>query len=194
LFICRSEKGIGSIVVADYDGVLTSCFDLTDVIRISFSGDVMTVMNTPQLPLDRARWMSLLAKAPIHTLSQAAAHYGALPPYLWLRPPEIGLAMVRARTGGSGAQFNVGEMSVTRCALRLESGEMGVAWLAGRDKRHAELAAIFDALMQSDAAGKVRQAVMQPIATALAEQLAASTAQAQATRVEFMTMMRGEEA
>jgi alpha-D-ribose 1-methylphosphonate 5-triphosphate synthase subunit PhnG len=173
---------------------LTSYFDLTDVIKNSFSDDVMPVMNKPQLPLDRARWMSLLAKAPAQTLSQAAAHYGSLPSYLWLRPPEIGLAMVRARVGGSGAQFNVGEMSVTRCALRLESGEMGIAYLAGRDKRHAELAAIFDALMQSDAADKVRQAVIQPIAAALDEQLAATTAQAQATKVEFMTMVRGEEA
>jgi alpha-D-ribose 1-methylphosphonate 5-triphosphate synthase subunit PhnG len=102
--------------------------------------------------------------------------------------------MVRARTGGTGAQFNVGEMSMTRCALRLASGEMGIAYLAGRDMHHAELAAIFDALMQSDAAAKVQQTVLQPIETALAEKLAQIHAQARATKVEFMTMVRGEDA
>jgi alpha-D-ribose 1-methylphosphonate 5-triphosphate synthase subunit PhnG len=102
--------------------------------------------------------------------------------------------MVRARTGGTGAQFNVGEMSMTRCALRLASGEMGIAYLAGRDTRHAELAAIFDALMQSDAAAKVQKTVLQPIEAALAEKLARTHAQAKATKVEFMTMVRGEDA
>ncbi len=154
----------------------------------------MLRMNTPQTVPARARWMSLLAKAPPHVLSEAVAQYGALPSYLWLRRPEVGLAMVRARIGGTGAQFNIGEMSMTRCALRLASGEMGIAYLAGRDMRHAELAAIFDALMQSDAAEKVRQTVLQPIESALAEKLARTHAQAQATKVEFMTMVRGEDA
>lgn len=102
--------------------------------------------------------------------------------------------MVRARAGGTGAQFNLGEMSVTRCALRLSSGQTGVAYVAGRDKLHAELAAVFDALMQSDASVRVRDMVLLPIEAALAERHSRDHAQAQATRVEFMTMVRGEDA
>lgn len=143
---------------------------------------------------ERARWISLLAKAPASTLSDAARRYGDLPSFLWLRRPETGLAMVRARAGGTGAQFNLGEMSVTRCALRLATGQTGVSYVAGRDKLHAELAAVFDALMQSDECGRVREMVLQPIETALAERYAREHAQAQATRVEFMTMARGEDA
>jgi alpha-D-ribose 1-methylphosphonate 5-triphosphate synthase subunit PhnG len=143
---------------------------------------------------DRARWISLLAKAPRNTLSEAVKRYGAMPDYEWLRRPESGLAMVRARTGGTGSQFNVGEMSVTRCALRLRSGQTGIAYVAGRDARHAEWAATFDALMQSEASEKVRAAVLHPIEAALAEKLAATQAQAQATKVEFMTMVRGDDA
>lgn len=150
--------------------------------------------STVSSPPERARWMSLLAKAPAPLLARAASDFGTLPAYLWLRQPEVGLAMVRGRTGGTGEQFNLGEMSVTRCALRLNGGAMGIAYVAGRDKRHAELAAIFDALMQSDAAERVRQQVLQPIETALAEQRARSAAAAQETRVEFMTMVRGESA
>lgn len=143
---------------------------------------------------DRARWMSLLARSPSDLLSDTAARYGTLPAFHWMRRPEIGLAMVRARAGGSGMQFNVGEMSVTRCALRLQSGELGVAYVAGRNAQHAELAALFDALMQSDARETVRRMVLQPIESALDAERARLHAQAQATRVDFMTMTRGEDA
>jgi alpha-D-ribose 1-methylphosphonate 5-triphosphate synthase subunit PhnG len=102
--------------------------------------------------------------------------------------------MVRARAGGTGRQFNLGEMSVTRCAVRIGTGQMGIAYVAGRNARHAELAAVFDALMQTQANEKVRQTVLHPIKLALAEQLAETQAQAQATKVEFMTMVRGEDA
>ncbi|HEV2612953.1 MAG TPA: phosphonate C-P lyase system protein PhnG [Noviherbaspirillum sp.] len=143
---------------------------------------------------ERAQWISLLAKAPGDTLAEIAAAYGVLPTYQWLRQPEIGLAMVRARTGGTGAQFNLGEMTVTRCALRLHSGQMGVAYVAGRDVRHAEYAAVFDALMQSDAQDQVRRTVLQPIESLLAERRSEAAARAQATKVDFMTMVRGEDA
>lgn len=162
------------------------------VIRISFCYGPIRSMTT-QLPQpERARWMSVLAKAPLPVLADAVTQYGPLPAHVWLRKPETGLAMVRARTGGSGAQFNLGEMSVTRCTLRLASGEVGVAYLSGRDVRHAEWAALFDALMQTDARADVQRRVLQPIETALASQRAATHAQALATKVDFMTMVRGE--
>jgi alpha-D-ribose 1-methylphosphonate 5-triphosphate synthase subunit PhnG len=152
-----------------------------------------TIASTPQ---GRALWMSLLAKAPSTILAETVDEYtrqhGSLPSYVWLRRPEIGLAMVRARTGGTGQQFNLGEMSVTRCALRLSSGEMGVAYVAGRDAQHATWAAVFDALLQSDSAAQVEQIVLAPIEAALAAQRALTEARAEATRVDFMTMVREE--
>lgn len=148
----------------------------------------------PTLKSGRARWISLLAKAPSKTLYDAVMQYGELPQYEWLRRPEIGLAMVRARAGGTGRQFNLGEMSMTRCALRLHSGQMGIAYVAGRDARHAEWAAMFDALMQTQDCEKVTQNVLRPIERALGEKLEKTQAQAQATKVEFMTMARGDDA
>jgi alpha-D-ribose 1-methylphosphonate 5-triphosphate synthase subunit PhnG len=140
--------------------------------------------------------MSLLAKAPAAVLAETVSRYtrehGSLPSYVWLRRPEIGLAMVRARAGGTGQQFNLGEMSVTRCALRLASGQMGVAYVAGRDAQHAEWAAVFDALLQSDSAVQVEHIVLEPIRQALAAQRAETEVRAEATRVDFMTMVRGE--
>lgn len=151
-------------------------------------------MNKQTSSSERAGWLSLLAKAPADILAVAAAQYGELPEFLWLRRPETGLAMVRARAGGTGAQFNLGEMSITRCALRLHSGQTGIAYVGGRDKRHAELAAVFDALMQSETRLRVMDIVLTPIETELARRKAQAYAQAQATRVEFMTMTRGEDA
>ena len=101
--------------------------------------------------------------------------------------------MVRGRAGGTGAPFNIGEMTVTRCALTLASGEVGHAYIQGRRKSDAEAAALVDALMQGDTAVAVRKAVLDPLETG---QKAAKTARAQkaaATKVEFFTMVRGED-
>ena len=60
--------------------------------------------------------MSVLAQAPV---SEVEAHWRAVanpPAYRMLRWPETGLVMVRGRAGGTGTRFNVGEMTVTRCA------------------------------------------------------------------------------
>lgn len=139
--------------------------------------------------------MSLLARAPSDALREATDRYGPLPKFQWLRRPQIGLAMVRARTGGTGSQFNLGDMSICRCALRIESGEMGVAYVAGRDAQHAQRAALFDALLQSDDAAcieRVTHAVLRPLEDAFDKQRAIVAAHAQSTKVDFMTMVRGE--
>src|SRR3546814_213514 len=101
----------------------------------------------------RRRWMSVLAKAEPGEIEAAWERLVEKPDYAWLRRPEAGMVMVRARAGGSGAQFNLGQMTVTRCALRLTGGAagpdcVGLGYVQGRSKRHAELAALFDALLQ----------------------------------------------
>ena len=60
--------------------------------------------------------MAALANATFEDL-QALALREPLPDYVALRAPETGLVMVRGRIGGTGAPFNVGEMTVTRCSV-----------------------------------------------------------------------------
>ncbi|CUH50980.1 phosphonate C-P lyase system protein PhnG [Shimia marina] len=142
---------------------------------------------------NRRTWMSLLAKAPAERLKALWQAYGADPAFHWLRTPEIGATMVRGRLGGTGAPFNLGEMTLTRCALQLESGEVGHGYVQGRDKQQAEVAALVDALMQGPAAEAVETAILTPLA---AEMMAAKTTRAQkaaATKVDFFTMVRGED-
>ena len=128
--------------------------------------------------------MSILARA---GATRLAALLGPLPAYTILRGPESGLVMVRGRTGGGGDAFNLGEMTVTRCTVQTASGHAGHAYVAGRDERLAELAAVADALMQHD------EAAYEPkvIAPLEAEQIARKTeraAKAAATRVQFFAM------
>ncbi len=94
------------------------------------------------------RWMAVLARAEPDALATALGNFADLPPWRVLRGPECGLVMVRGRAGGGGSAFNLGEMAVTRCTVRVAGGEVGHAYIAGRDRRRAELAAAVDALMQ----------------------------------------------
>jgi len=150
------------------------------------------VDNSPNSTEARKAWMSLLAKAPPDRLQQLFDGLGHRPHSIWLRAPEIGGVMLRGRMGGTGAQFNLGEMTVTRCALRIDSGAVGHAYVQGRNKGHAERAATIDALMQTARAAQVEAAVLTPLATEAAAAATARAAKAAATKVEFFTMARGE--
>ena len=133
-----------------------------------------------------------MAKAPEGRVAALLDAAMTRPAYSWLRAPEIGSAMVRGRAGGTGAPFNLGEMTVTRCALTLDTREIGHAYLQGRRKDDAEAAALVDALMQTDAALTLREAVLTPLEE---ERMAQKTARAQkaaATKVDFFTLVRGE--
>src|SRR3974390_993562 len=106
---------------------------------------------TPAEPAQRQRWMGVLARAARAELEAAWQALESPPAYTHLRRPEIGLVLVRGRAGGTGAAFNLGEMTMTRGAVRVETAErrlVGFSFVGGRDVRHAELAAVFDALLQ----------------------------------------------
>ncbi|NJM82167.1 MAG: phosphonate C-P lyase system protein PhnG [Tabrizicola sp.] len=141
-------------------------------------------------PSARRNWMSTLStSAP----GRLAALLPDLPDHALLRSPEIGAVMVRGRAGATGAAFNLGEMTVTRCSVRLQDGVVGHAWVQGRDKDHARRAAVVDGLMQTDRADYIRQTILAPLA---AEALAARRSRAEkaaATKVDFFTMVRGED-
>jgi alpha-D-ribose 1-methylphosphonate 5-triphosphate synthase subunit PhnG len=133
--------------------------------------------------------MAILARSESSALENGLAGCGTLPAYTRLRGPESGLVMVRGRTGGGGAPFNLGEMTVTRCSVRTDSGLVGHAYIAGRDERRAELAALADALLQDpDRAAVVQAAVVQPLAEAQKARRDAIAAKAAATKVQFFAM------
>lgn len=143
----------------------------------------------------RRAWMAVLAKAPSEALAERLAALAGPPPRAeTLRGPETGTLMVRGRAGGTGAAFNLGEMTVTRVTLRLDDGAVGHATVQGRDHAHARRAALADALLQGPRADEVARVVIAPLEQAASTRRAARAAKAAGTRVEFFTVARGEDA
>lgn len=141
----------------------------------------------------RKGWMSLLAKASGAELMALWTATGRGPDFDWLRVPEVGGVMVRGRAGGTGAAFNLGEMTVTRCALRLEDGSVGHAVVQGRDREKARIAALVDALMQGAEADALREEILTPLQASATARAGHRAARAAATKVDFFTMVRGED-
>lgn len=142
----------------------------------------------------RTEWMGLLARAPLDFLEETLTPYLMDQPH-WLRRPETGLMMVQARTGGQGQRFNLGELTVTRCALRLSDknprGPVGVAYVKGRSHRHARLAAHADALLQDDDIFPVLQvSLLMPLRKHLQQERDKRHTLAQSSKVDFMTVAR----
>jgi alpha-D-ribose 1-methylphosphonate 5-triphosphate synthase subunit PhnG len=133
--------------------------------------------------------MAVLARASAAELAEMLDRHADLPRYTKLRGPEAGLVMVRGRTGGGGAPFNMGEMTVTRCTVRTESGQVGHAYIAGRDARQAELAAVLDAMLQDpDKSFALQATVISPLAEVQQTRRATVAAKAAATKVQFFAM------
>ncbi|MEO0456886.1 MAG: phosphonate C-P lyase system protein PhnG [Cyanobacteria bacterium P01_A01_bin.114] len=146
----------------------------------------------------RQRWMAVFAKARLPSMQGRLAQCDSLPHYHYLRPPEIGLTMVRGRAGGTGQLFNLGEMTMTRCVVQLDEtveGQVisGFGYVAGRSQQHAELAAWGDALLQHPAWQlTIYERVVTPLAVEARQRQAQSARQTEATQVNFFTLLRGE--
>jgi alpha-D-ribose 1-methylphosphonate 5-triphosphate synthase subunit PhnG len=142
---------------------------------------------------ERAAWMRVLALSQPEALASAYAALGPLPERRWLRTPQTGMAMVRARAGGTGEPFNLGEMTVTRCAVTLPDEVVGIAYVQGRSATHAEQSAVLDGLLQMPQwHAKVQAGVIAPLAQAHRAAATEKSKVAAQTKVEFFTLVRGE--
>ncbi|HXW27158.1 MAG TPA: phosphonate C-P lyase system protein PhnG [Xanthobacteraceae bacterium] len=138
--------------------------------------------------------MAVLARAQAAEIAAGLAALGPAPAHAEVRPAETGLVMVRGRIGGDGAPFNLGEATVTRCAVQLATGEIGFGYVLGRDRDKARLAALADALWQSaDHRAAIERAVLAPLRARQAERLARAREETAATKVDFFTLVRGED-
>ncbi|ALL36298.1 MULTISPECIES: phosphonate C-P lyase system protein PhnG [Serratia] len=141
----------------------------------------------------RQRWMSVLAHS---RPEQLRSHWLALnlsPGYRSIRAPEIGLAQLQGRMGATGRRFVLGDMTVTRAVVQLDNGGYGYSYIAGRDKAHAELCALADALLQQPEHGeRLQQQLIAPLAALQHEQRQLRARAIAASRVDFFTLVRGD--
>lgn len=138
--------------------------------------------------------MAALAAAPEADLLALWRDWGMAVETRLLRGPETGLVTLRGRIGGGGAPFNFGEATVTRATVKLASGEIGHAYALGRDREKARISATIDALWQrADMRAAVEDRIIAPLRSRAAETDARRRAETAATRVDFFTMVRGED-
>jgi alpha-D-ribose 1-methylphosphonate 5-triphosphate synthase subunit PhnG len=139
----------------------------------------------------RQRWLSILARAPAERLETLWLNLGTPPAYSVLRQPEIGLVMMQGRISGSGAPFAAGEMTVTRAAVRLATGQLGIGYVGGRHPRQAEIVAALDAMGQTpEWQHQIEDRIVAPLAAESDARRRLRASKAAATRVDFFTVAR----
>lgn len=138
--------------------------------------------------------MATLARAQTADIARGLNEIGTDIDFTELRPPEIGLVMLRGRIGGDGAPFNAGEATVTRAAVQLASGEKGFGYVLGRDRDKARLIALCDALWQiEDKQPDLEARLLAPLRRSHDAVRTRARAETAATRVDFFTLVRGED-
>jgi alpha-D-ribose 1-methylphosphonate 5-triphosphate synthase subunit PhnG len=141
----------------------------------------------------RQQWIAVLTKSSRKDLEEALNQLPRKPCYHFIRQPETGAIMVRARAGGSGLKFNLGEMTLSRCVVKVDNGHIGCGYVMGRDHRHAELISVFDGLLQDKTKRpQILQSVIKPLEKIIRERKALSSKKIASTKVDFFTMVRGE--
>jgi alpha-D-ribose 1-methylphosphonate 5-triphosphate synthase subunit PhnG len=152
----------------------------------------MTAPDSPTPDPARKAALDLLAIAPAAAFARAWESWSHKPAHRRVRGPETGLVMVRGRVGGGGQKFNLGEATVSRASVRLETGEIGHGYCLGRDHARAETIAVVDALRQRDPEA-VESGILAPLREAAAHADRTRREQTAATRVDFFTLVRGED-
>ncbi|MBM3489748.1 MAG: phosphonate C-P lyase system protein PhnG [Alphaproteobacteria bacterium] len=141
----------------------------------------------------RQEWLGVLARARNADLQMLWRDLPDKPSWTRLRGPESGLIMLRGRLGGDGRPFNLGEMSVTRCSVRLGCGRVGHGYVGRQDAWQAEVAAVLDGLLQEAASHQAAVAgIIGPLRRIEQDRRERASRQAAATRAEFFTVARGE--
>ena len=148
---------------------------------------------TPIPVAQRAEWLRVLARGAAEELARLAGPVLADYAFEDLRAPEQGLVMVRARIGNSGDRFNLGEATVTRCAVRHRGPDgcmvAGVGHVLGRDTARAERIAQLDALLQMPSLhALLQQTVLEPLRAHTARRESEERARTESSRVRFFAL------
>ena len=143
----------------------------------------------------RQRWMSVLSHSDPANLAEKMVALNITADYETIRAPETGLVQLQGRMGGTGERFFAGDATLTRAAVRLSNGTVGYSWVLGRDKAHAERCAVIDALMQQPAHFQtLLETLITPLEADRTARIAARQAEINASRVDFFTLVRGDNA
>ncbi len=140
----------------------------------------------------RRHWLSVLARMTTQELTHARSALETCPSHENVREPQSGLMMAEGRAGGSGGRFNLGQISVSRAAVRLDTGELGIGYCLGQDEDKAALIALFDALLQTERQSELSASVIGPAHRKQQADAKLKSRKAASSKVDFFTMVRGD--
>ncbi|MFC0178603.1 phosphonate C-P lyase system protein PhnG [Thorsellia kenyensis] len=138
--------------------------------------------------------MGLLAKSPFEVIDNLWTTLNLTPNYELFRAPEIGLVQLQGKMGGTGNRFYVGDATITRAVVLIENKYYGYSYIMGRDKKKAQLCALIDGLMQiNEYQITIEEKLLLPLLKLLETQKNEKNKATEATRVDFFTLVRGED-
>lgn len=139
------------------------------------------------MTMDRTLRCELLARLPDSELTDIAEliPYSTLQQRVVIAEPTVGMIMARAIEGARGEVFNVGEILVTECQVRIDQTE-GWSMLMGSRSAGALAVATLDAAIEASrvACDLIDEVLLRLIAQQDAE-LASAQAELASTRVQF---------
>ena len=157
------------------------------------TGNKMNFQETSAENRDRQKWMALLGGASIKDLETQKKRLDPDIDWNFIIKPEVGLLMIQSDADGSHPAFNLGEMSVTKCVLEVNDQYLGYAMIPGSDLVHAELAALFDGLLQHpDYRDNLKENLIARLAEKQLKKERSIEQDVADTTVEFFTLKRGE--
>ena len=143
---------------------------------------------------DRQHWFSVLARSHADLVLERSEPWIVPDDFRVVKPPEVGMLQVQGRTGGKGQAFNIGDITITRCTVCGPDNFYGHAVLSGRRKDYALRVAQLDALLQHPAYHTdCMHNIIMPMHNRWQEAQAQKQARVAQTRVDFFTLVRGED-
>jgi alpha-D-ribose 1-methylphosphonate 5-triphosphate synthase subunit PhnG len=142
----------------------------------------------------RQRWMSVLAHSEPKELLARMQTLQLAPDYELIRAPETGLVQLQARMGGSATASSPATPPSPAPPFACRR-HLGYSWMLGRDRPHAERCAAIDALMQSPRHfHTLMETLITPLEAQRSARIEARRAEVNASRVDFFTLVRGDNA
>ncbi len=141
----------------------------------------------------RQALLSVLSKASLSDIEKYWKVLSLDVNYHFLKEPEVGMTMVRAKAGGAGQAFNMGEVTVTRSVIQLDTQQMGFGYTLGRNIEKSTLIAVIDECFQIEQwQPLIKAKLLAPLQKILQKSDSEREEKVAGTKVNFFTMVRGE--
>lgn len=142
----------------------------------------------------RQDWIKILSNSQYENIAQLWQQTGIKADYQTIREPEIGLVQIQGRIHGKGKRFYIGDATITRCVIKLDNNHYGYSYLLGRDKTKSILCAVIDGLLQSENyKEQIINTVIEPLREIYLNIRKHNHDMTQTTKVDFFTLVRGED-